>query len=272
MKKPFDFLASDKNPIHYTEYAYVKQKNGLLVSVDKGGEEEIIPAASTLCLFMGPGTSITHDAARLCAENDCYVAVVNGGCNAHSIWHAGRWPSPERFVKQALVVSNPKKKLKAAKTILKHKFIKNNQESYVKFLKHAKTIEEIMGIEAAAAKSKYKELAEARNIDFRRDRSEIEGVNGRVSLLSNALYHYMTVLCHVYGVNPSMGFLHGTTRRGGLSFDLADIFKHDLVLVPAFDSEVLSSKDLLRGMAAQLKNGRSGVLKETFSIIDEVLG
>lgn len=271
MKKEFDFLATDKEPFVFIEYAYLRKKNDNLVSVNKDGVEEIIPVASVMAIFMGAGTSITHDAARLCAENDCYIVIANGGANAHSIWHSGRWASPERFLKQAEIFGNPKKKLKAAKIILKHKLLKNNQADRVKIASKAVTIQELMGIEAAAAKQKYREMAESRGIEFTRDRTKIEGTNGRVSLLSNLLYHYMTVACYVYGANPSLGFIHGTTRRGGLAFDLADIFKHDLVLVPSFDGEGKSSKELMHTMTKQLKSGRCAILKETFAIIDEIL-
>lgn len=271
MKKEFDFLATDKEPFLYLEHCFLKKKDSNLVSVDIYGHEEIIPVALVLSLFMGPGTSITHDAARVCAENDCYISIVNGGTNVHSIWHSGRWHSPEKIVKQVKVFSSPSRKLFAAKKILKRKLINSHQEQIANHLKHATSLEELMGIEAAAAKSQYRLLAENEGFSFKRDHSSIEGVNGKISLLCNVLYHYMTIACVVYGVDPSLGFLHGSTRRGGLSFDLADVFKHELVLVPSFTSKEDNSRLLMLDLSQKLKQNRSSVLKETFEIIEEVI-
>lgn len=271
MKKEFDFLASDKEPFFYVEYGKIKQHRGLVYLHKSTGEKESIPIASIMSIFMGPGTSITHDAARLCAEQDCYISIVNGGSNVHSIWHAGRWAKPDNLTRQVLAFSNPKKKLQVAKKLLEQKFKSTGQVGFISDIKNVDTSASLLSLEAVAAKRNYRNLAEERGISFTRDRKSIEGVNGRVSLLSNLVYHYMTTVCYIYGYNPSLGFLHGLTRRGGLAFDLADTVKQDLVLIPSFDGEGKDPKTLMYNLSEQLKRKRSNVFKGVGDLLDKVL-
>lgn len=270
MKKPFDFLITDKEPILYVEKSFLLVKDDCLVRVGADGSIETIPVAATFLLFLGPGTSISHEAAKKCAEHDCYVGFVNGGINVHSLWHAGRWPTPENFLKQAKIFSNPELKLKAAKIILDQKLKKEGVKNLPN-LSSISTVESLMGIEAKYAKETYKRLAETYGFDFKRDQNSIVGVNGKISLLNNVLYTYFSAVITAYGLNPSMGFMHGTTRRGGLTFDIADVFKYPLSLVPAFSSPDSKNQEMMHALASEVKAQRSRVTKEAISIIDEIL-
>jgi CRISPR-associated protein Cas1 len=271
MKRPFDFLMTDKEPFVYAERSFLVERDGTVVKVGSDGSIETIPIASTMLIFLGPGTSITHDAARACAENDCFIGFVNGMVNVHSLWHAGRWPSPERAVEQVRVFSDPALKLRAAKLLLSEKFKRDGHEAEIERLNGAASIEEAMGIEASLAKSTYAALAREFGTTFTRDQGSIEGVNGKISLLNNVLYSYFSAVATAYGLNPSLGFVHGETRRGGLAFDVADIFKTDLSLRYAFANSGDSNQKAMHKLASRIKAKKSKVTKEALRIMDLVL-
>lgn len=130
--------------------------NGCLISVGNDGKIESIPAASVSVLILGEGTSITSDAARFCAKHDCYIAYARGGLNIHSVWHTGRYQSPEKLAKQAIVFSNPELKLKAAKLLLAKKLSRENAPvSFLDTLTSLTSINEILSLEANWARSFY---------------------------------------------------------------------------------------------------------------------
>lgn len=267
MKKPFDFLLSDKEPFLYIERARISKVGGNLVYEDKAGVKQV-PVAAVASIFMGPGTSITRDASELCAQHDCYIVMSNGYCNIHSIWHTGRYSSPEWLAKQAKIFSTPKLKLTAAKLLVSNKLCRSGQILQSRQVSKAKTIEEILGIEAAAARAKYKELASGNS--FKREFIN-GGVNGNISLLNNMLYNYITLIILHLGLSPSMGFVHGTTRRGGLVFDIADIFKYEMCLLPSFLNKDKTGKQLMFDLSQKIKQGRHAFTKEVIAKIKEVL-
>ena len=84
-KKPYDFLASDKEPLLYFDKTKIVMKDGSLSALNKNGVI-LIPPSSVLILMLGYGTSITNDAAIFCAENDMQIAFVKGEINIHSFF------------------------------------------------------------------------------------------------------------------------------------------------------------------------------------------
>lgn len=266
MKKPFDLLLTDKEPFLVIEKGNLIKKDGLLVCKRSSGDE-IIPVASLAALFLGNGTTISHDAARMCAENDCFVVIANAEFNAHSVWHAGRYSNPENLCKQAIIFNNKRLRLRAAKYMGCQKAIRCGREDIARQIRSASDVYEILGIEAALTKSLYRRLSGSR--DFKREFVK-EGINGRISLLNSMIYNFCTVVCLTYGISPSLGFLHGTRTRGGFIFDLADVFKYELSLIPAF-SEEEDSRDAMRRLSGRLRADRCAIVKDMIKTIEGVL-
>ena len=100
-----------------------------------------------------------------------------------------------------------------------------------------------------------------RHLDFKRDFNSNDLVNAKLNVCNNSLYSFCTAICLAYGCHPSIGFLHGTTRRGGLAFDLADLIKHETTLKIAFDRKVKSTKHAMYELSKALKRNNFELTK-----------
>lgn len=271
MKRPYDFLFTDRVPIVVLEKAVVTVRGGCVISATKAGKTTI-PAASIAVLVLAEGCSISADAARMCAKHDCYIAFSRGKLNVHSVWHAGRHHDPRNICRQANIFSSKDLKLKAAKLIVSTRMKKEGatDEDVAKAMgcsNHA----ELLSQEAQWAKRVYSNLRGEFSSTFRRKHDSIAGENGRISLLNNLLYNYITAVVLQMGLSPSMGFVHGLTRMGGLVFDVADVFKYELALRPAFAELSMSGKDAMYLLSDRLRANRCAVTKEMISLITEIL-
>ena len=160
-------------------------------------------------------------------------------------------------------------RLRCAKKILELKF-KNSLEDKtdIETIQNIENINKLLSHEAVVSKKTYNKLKLQYNLNsFVRDKESTEGVNGRLTLLNNALYTFCTAVIIAYGFHPSVGFIHGKTRRGGLSFDIADIFKYDLTLNPAFRDLNLTEKELIMNFSSSLKRNNFRKIKEILYVL-----
>lgn len=258
MKIPFDALITDREPFILIERSKIEVSGSHVVSRDKEGFFNV-PVASIHCLMLGNGTSITADAASLCAKHNCYIAFIKGGINAHSVWHCGRYPDPKSLVAQVSKHSNPEKRLTVAKELMKTRL------SYLdgtfgdllssEDIDSCVSVEQLLGMEGSFARKTYAILSNKYGGSFKRDQKSISGNNSSLTVANNALYNFIATILISKGLSPSIGFLHGQSRRGGLVFDVADVFKH-----PLYFEEVFSGQ--FDGNAAKLMRFISGKLSE----------
>lgn len=262
-------MITDREPFLLIERAHISVFGQSVIAKRKDGNINI-PISSLHLLMLGNGTSITSEAAALCAKHNCYIAFLKGGSNIHSVWHCGRYQSPKPLVRQIAKHANPITRLRTAKEITKKRL------SYIELpfkdlltverIESCETIEELLGVEGNFTRRIYGMLSD----DFKRDLLSKHGINGRLSLLNNALYSFTTSILLSIGYNPSVGFLHGQTRRGGLTFDIADIFKFPLCTQEAFSIEY-GDKELLRTLSKKLNWRHKFWVKEIIAITQEIL-
>lgn len=256
MKKPFDFLFTDKVSFLVFTKCKIMMKDGFLVSVNKDGIKYISPGNLAMAL-LDVGTSITHDAVNELTKHDCIICYTNAGFNIHSVFKEGRYSNPHVLINQVLLQKDHK--LKVAKDLLKirvhliqkyNKTVKINlnfEEAYSK-IDCFENENQLLGKEGAFVRFLYEEYSKKFNIkNFKRDfeiRKASENifdkqrVNERLNKLNNALYSFCCAICLSYGLSPSIDFLHGISRRGGLAFDLADLIKPVSILDLSFDKNI----------------------------------
>lgn len=272
MKTPFDCLITDREPLILIERSKIEVSGSHIVSRDKEGSFNV-PVASIHCLMLGNGTSITSEAASLCAKHNCYVAFVKGGLNTHSVWHCGRYSNPKNLVSQVLKHSDPIKRLKTAKLLmlkrlsyLDSKFSNLISEDQIK---NCSTVEQLLGTEGSFARKTYALLATHET--FKRDQSSREGINSALTIANNSLYNFIATILISKGLSPSIGFVHGQSRRGGLVFDIADIFKHPLYFEEVFSGKYNNNVAyLMRSISKKLSDRRSFWTKEIIKSMDIV--
>lgn len=274
MKIPFDTLITDREPIVLIERSKIEVSGSHVVSRDKEGTFNV-PVASVHCLLLGNGTSITADAAALCAKHNCYVSFVRGGLNAHSVWHCGRYSNPKNLVSQVRNHSDPIKRLEIARKLmlLRLQYLSQPFQELIhpQDIKECESIEQLLGIEGSFARKTYAILSSKNNNTFKRDQSNIAGTNSSLTIANNALYNFIATILISKGLSPSIGFLHGQSRRGGLVFDIADIFKHPLYFEEAFSGEYdNNAAKLMRFISNKLSEKRKFWIKEIIKTMDLV--
>lgn len=268
MKKPYDFLLSEKEPFQYVEKAKIMMKDGFLTAMRGKDGMQIIAPASILFLMLGAGTSITQEAAIFCAQHDVQLCFARGGSNIHSIWMSGRFPNPESLKNQINKIE--KNRLSYAKILLIYRFYLLNRlnDKIKEEINILNTVNEILLYEARWAKQIYREFSMKYKVDFTRNTSldNTDYINERLNILNNALYSLVTAICYAINLSPSVAILHGETRRGGLTFDLADLMKTQIIFDLAFNPEQIKTKVLMHNFANKLKEDNQRNLKLLLNI------
>lgn len=271
MKIPYDNLITDKEPFILIERAHVSVSGSSVVAKTKNGIKNI-PVASVQCLMLGNGVSITSEAAIICAKHNCYISFLKGGSNVHSVWHAGRYSAPEPLIKQIKIYSDPILRLEVGKRLIKKRCHLMGDLSYLLDLERLDkcfSVEELLGLEGSLARKTYALLSQGK---FKRDQNSMKGVNGVITLANNALYSFSTSVLLNMGLSPSIGIIHGQTRRGGMSFDLADVFKYPLITKPAFDGRLAGDpSSILRGLSKSLSANRRLIVKDIIKTVEDIL-
>jgi len=264
-KRPYDFLVTEKEPLLYLEASILCMDDGFLTV--KSGKEGIrtIAPAGILILLLGAGTSITQEAAIFASAHDMQIAFARGRCNVHSVFMSGRYQDPQPICNQVKLVETSK--LAVAKELLKLRLLRSNEPA--ESISAAMEIDSLVNLvawEGRWAKGVYKEWALKTKTSFRRDFDAADSVNAKLNILNNSLYSVCAAVCLSCGLHPSVGLLHGYTRRGGLAFDLADVFKNQLSLPIAFDPAVSGARDAMYALAKKLRANKSAVVKSMVRI------
>ena len=262
MKKPFDFLFTDKIPFLVFSKSKIMMKDGMLCVLNKEGIKTISPANLGMIL-LDVGISITHDAINELSKHGCLICFSNGGINIHSIFLENRQLEPEGLMNQVYLVKN--KKLEIAKELFKIRLDLIKQKTLVveidldlekafEKIEETTTIEQLLGKEGFFHRSLYKKYATKYKIDdFKRNfeyKTKTEenfkfssvNVNERLNKLHSTLYSFVSSVCLSANLLPSLAFIHGKKRRGGLAFDLADIIKNVITSDLCFDKNYEDKK------------------------------
>lgn len=269
MKRHYDFLLSEKEPFQYIEKARLMMKDGFLCSAQGKEGFKIIAPSSLLCLMLGAGTSITQEAAVFCAENDLYLSFARGGSNIHSIWHSGRYPNPDAIKNQIRKIESNRLEYAKAFLIYRMHLMDRLTEQRKNDVSQLTDIGGLLLYEARLIKGIYAEYARKNNLDFVRkfDAHKGDYVNERLNILSNAIYSICTAICYSVNISPSVAILHGEKRRGGLTFDLADLIKSQIIFDMAFNPEPIKTTTLMHNLASKLKENNQEKLKLLLRIV-----
>ncbi len=272
---PFDTLITDREPFYFIERATLGVRDGCVIAKRKDGNLNI-PISSIHLLILGNGVSISSEATILCAKHNCYIAFVRGGLNAHSIWHCGRYQKPENLVMQVKKHSDHIKRVETAKKLIKLR-LNYIKETFVSHIDHndideCTSIEQLLGLEGSITRKTYTSLSSRYDIGFKRDNISREGINSSLTLANNFLYNYVATLLIPLGFSPSIGFLHGQTRRGGLVFDIADIFKYPIFMEDVFSGKYVNDhQSLMRNMSKKISSNRNFWTKQIISCVSDLI-
>lgn len=238
-KSPLIPLAR-RHPIYYLEHSkLVRSGNDVRVLKEDLSGEFILPVASIGALIMGPGTSISAEAARISASRGCLIAVSGGG-GAPLYLTSTQHRSPLSRIRQYETVVEHDRRLNAARKlfIARKKLIATFPEFELPEFPNGEfysSIESLLAAEGAWAKKAYEHTSKKYQISWDGKKAANDS-NHPIVLLNHLSYTIADIAILHLGYDPNIGILHGRTRGGGLSYDIADVFKPVLALVPSFEA------------------------------------
>ncbi|MCB0714152.1 MAG: type I-E CRISPR-associated endonuclease Cas1 [Ignavibacteriae bacterium] len=245
------------------EYGTVERDSSALVVVDRNGMRAQLPVGATAVLMLEPGTSITHEAVKLCAEaRTLIIWTGEAGVRLYSAGQEGAANS-YRLLRQARLALNEKSRLAVAREMYRIRF---GEEAPQK-----RSIQQLRGMEGARVRARYKELSaeygvvwNGRNYD-RSDWKGQDSINRAVSAANSCLYG----LCHaailIAGYSAAIGFIH-TGYPLAFVHDLADIWKMELAVECAF--KVVAQKE--ENVATRVRH----ILRDEFrarGLLDDII-
>jgi CRISP-associated protein Cas1 len=277
-------LVTDREGALYLERARVHVEGSRVVYTitdDEHAREFNVPHVNLAVLFLGQGTSITQEAARLLGEEHVHVAITGTGGTPLHMGALTTYVATAHFRRLLPIYQSPDLSLKAAIAVMRDRMermgaiggklaakelgarhIDGLQAACTRFetaIQGCRDVTQLLGHEGDFSKACYREFGSMVGLQsFRRqagagppDRSKpLEPEAERIAL-ANRLIDHGNYLCYgmagaalwALGIPPHMSVFHGKTRAGGLVFDLADAFKDALVLPLAFSVATGKKRD-----------------------------
>jgi CRISPR-associated protein Cas1 len=214
----------------YLERGRIEKEAKSLCVYDVDGASPV-PVDQLSFVMLGPGTSISHQAMRMLADNNCLVCWVGEQgvrLYAHS---TGGTHSAFRLLAQARAFCDPDERLKVVKRMYLMRFPEALDDSV--------TIEQLRGKEGYRVREAYKRVSEETGVvwqgrSYRQDDWDwSDPVNRALSAANACLYG----ICHAAilsaGYSPAIGFIH-TGKMLSFVYDIADLYKTELAIPVAF--------------------------------------
>ncbi len=230
-------------------------RRGTLRFITAGGAELAegaydIPFQSLHCIFLQPGTTVSHDALRLCARHGTgIVATGNDGVRLYSAMPFG--PDSSHIARnQCLLWADESSRRAVARRMYAWRLGEILPSDDIAVLR---------GIEGARVKESYRLCAQKFRVTWRGrryDRSDPTGAD----MPNQALNHAATAVQAAamlavvsVGALPQLGFIHEASGRA-FALDIADLYRESVTLPIAFGAVVdaqKGNKDLERTVRLQ---------------------
>lgn len=214
----------------YIEHAVIERDSSALLVLQQTGRTTI-PIANLCLLLLGPGTSLTHAAVVLLAQNGTSIVWVGEDGNKYYAQGNGETRRGVHLLKQAELVSNPESRLRVVLRMYEMRFGHSLDPDL--------TIEQIRGMEGARVKNAYAEASRKYGVEWngrnydRSNWANADPVNRALSA-ANALLNGISHAAIVSGgYSPGLGFLH-TGLQLSFVYDVADFYKTRFSIPAAF--------------------------------------
>ena len=279
-----------KTGIQYLEHCKIHSRDGRLTyTIDHMGNSKhiAIPHANRVFLLLGPGTSVSQEASRkMSEENMLYGYTAGGGTpifmaslneyrpTEYLVSYMEKWLDPDFRLQcakhwQTLRVEEGLKIIPKLSNHIDTDKLEKISNTFIEGLNASEDIQSVLGFEANYVKSLYALHARSYGIkNFKRDHTNLsDPLNKRITQGNYLAYGYAAVALWTLGIPASLPLTHGTTRRGGLVFDLADIFKSSIILPSVFNHYINDLDDSLARNQTIIDLDDHNALKKMFSIM-----
>lgn len=220
-----------RNGLLYVQRCRVAVENGSLVLVfDEAGETLELPYQRLNAILLGPGTTLTHDAARHCSAHGTCLAFV--GTESTRVYTAP--PIFERDAdlarKQATWWAGENTRVMVAKRMYAKRFGETPRTNDANALR---------GMEAARIKRAYELLAAEYGVPWRgrhydRARPEATDVaNLAINHTVTAIEACVAIAVQATATLPPLGFMHEDSAKSWV-LDICDLYRTTVTVPIAF--------------------------------------
>ncbi len=221
----------DKYPYIYLERGRLEIDDSSIKWIDAERNVVPLPVATLNALLLGPGTTVTHEAVKVCAAANCSVCWV--GEDSLLFYAAGFVPTADtRNLKHQVTQSaHPDRALAVARRMFARRFPDAELA--------AKTLKEMMGMEGHRVREMYQQKAQEYGVgwkgrQFTPGKFSLSDITNQVLTSTNAaLYGIICSAVHAMGYSPHIGFIHSGSPLPFV-YDLADLYKEHLCIDLAF--------------------------------------
>ena len=233
----------DRHGLVWLSRGTLSVESGCLRFVCTGSEmmhpgDYLIPVQSVSLVLVGPGTSITHDSLRLCANQGTGVAAIGeGGVRFYSAPPVGRDDSTVARRQARAWADDAGTRRDIARRMYAWRF--------GSILPH-QDIAVLRGIEGSRAKEIYRQAAEQCGIKWngrhydRQDPAGADLPNQAINHAASATEGAAMIAVAAVGAIPQLGFIHEDSAQS-FTLDIADLYRDTVTVPVAFQA----AKDVL---------------------------
>ena len=215
----------------YLEHGKIERNQNAVEFFDLASGRTLVPAAGLTTLMLGPGTSITHEAIKVLADNGCLVVWCGEQGVRFYAQGMGETRKAYHLLKQAEKVCDPVQRMKVIQRMYRFRFSDELPDDL--------TLPQIRGLEGVRVREAYAEASRTYGVKWegrRYDRCNWNAGDPANRALSTA-NACLNGLCHAAivsgGYSPALGFIH-TGKQLSFVYDIADLYKVDLTVPLAF--------------------------------------
>lgn len=221
---------SDRISFLYVEKAKIVKSNNTLCIENHIGKY-LIPAGMILTLFLGPGTSITHDAISYISESG--MCIVWTGTKENKTYAYGEClnHSSKPIYTQAKYVTNKRKHLEIARKMYQMRFPNDDFTGL--------SIAKMRGKEGTRMRQIYSKYAKQFNIPWYGRNYDPKTYNASdlpnqiLTTANQILYGICTAAIVALGFSPALGFIHVGLDKSFV-YDISDLYKADNTIPMSF--------------------------------------
>jgi len=254
----------------FLEYGQLDVRDGAFVLVDQQGARTHIPVGSVTCIFLEPGTRVSHAAVALCARVGCLLIWVGeAGVRLYAAGQPGG-ARADRLLYQAKLALDDTARLKVVRHMYRMRF---GDEPPAK-----RSVEQLRGLEGVRVRKMYDMLAKRHGITWTKRNydpknwDQSDPINKSLSAATACLYGICEAAILAAGYAPAIGFIH-TGKPRSFVFDIADIVKFETVVPLAFEIAAKYRGDHDRQVRLRCRDRfrEKKLLGKLVPMIDEVL-
>lgn len=222
----------DRLTHHYVEHARIDRYEKSIAAWDDTGYTAV-PVAGLNVLMLGPGTTITHAATRVLADNGC-LCIWCGEENVrfYAYGTAGT-RSGAPLLHQARLASDEALRLEVVNRMYRMRFAEE--------LRPGLTVEQLRGVEGVRVRETYARMSRETGVEWsgrnydRTNWSNTDPVNRALSCANSCLYGICHAAILATGFSPGLGFIH-TGKQLSFVYDIGDLYKTELTIPLAFQA------------------------------------